>query len=280
MRPRNGKNNSIPTLSGFTLIEVLVVVAIIALLVSILVPSLKRARWVTKLTLCKAHLHDIGTSMHTYTVTYNGWFPPAPYIGSTLWQGVDNAAADDNLFVLWYAKLTPNTDIFTCPATDHQIRRPSRIERVKTSLGWRFDIYTDGSTTHVNDWERLGQYSGTNGHGTSYEYSVWHGRRGLMTKLDEFWHVKKYKRNEWNGGIYKMDWGSPPPSMKKLLEDADDADWMANLYGLGQIRKAGGHADPLANNFPNPWDNHGVQARNSLYADGHGETVRYNLVRK
>lgn len=51
---------------GFTLIEVLVVVAIIALLVGILVPSLTRARTQTRVTVCTSNLHQIGLAMIAY----------------------------------------------------------------------------------------------------------------------------------------------------------------------------------------------------------------------
>lgn len=66
---------------GFTLIELLVVVAIIALLISILLPSLSRARQQARRVACGAHLHDIGISLMTYSNEYNR-FPHQNTIGA------------------------------------------------------------------------------------------------------------------------------------------------------------------------------------------------------
>lgn len=61
--------------AGFTLIEFLVVVAIIALLMSILLPSLGRARENAKSVTCLSNLRQIGTLFGAYATEYNGNVP-------------------------------------------------------------------------------------------------------------------------------------------------------------------------------------------------------------
>ena len=53
-------------LKAFTLIELLVVIAIIALLISILLPSLSRARELSKRLVCSSNMKGIGTSAKIY----------------------------------------------------------------------------------------------------------------------------------------------------------------------------------------------------------------------
>ncbi len=61
--------------TGFTLIELLVVISIIALLISILLPALRKARQGAFQTQCLAHLHQICTALVMYTDDDDSFFP-------------------------------------------------------------------------------------------------------------------------------------------------------------------------------------------------------------
>lgn len=60
---------------GFTLVELLVVMAIIVLLMGILTPSIRRSIQQTYSTVCKSNLHDLGTAIEIYRGDSGGWLP-------------------------------------------------------------------------------------------------------------------------------------------------------------------------------------------------------------
>lgn len=73
---------------GFTLIEVLVVVAIIALLISVLVPSLSRSRDQAQTVVCKTRLRELYSGHNFYAQDSKGRFPHWDW---WLWDGIGGA---------------------------------------------------------------------------------------------------------------------------------------------------------------------------------------------
>ncbi len=73
---------------AFTLIELLVVISIIAILISILLPALAKARELANRAVCMANVRGIIQSMVTYAQTNGGVFPCTAGVGSA--TGYDN----------------------------------------------------------------------------------------------------------------------------------------------------------------------------------------------
>src|SRR5580692_6793457 len=74
---------------AFTLVELLVVIGIIALLISILLPALGKAREAANTLKCASNLHSISEGIGIYIVDYKGVFPPSNfYTGLSLPQGI------------------------------------------------------------------------------------------------------------------------------------------------------------------------------------------------
>ncbi|MCG3138621.1 MAG: hypothetical protein HJJLKODD_02487 [Phycisphaerae bacterium] len=110
---------------GFTLVELLVAVAILALLISILLPSLNSARQQARGVVCGMHAHDIGISLANYLAVYNGTYPFS-YVYANDYNGnygIDQQTdgyQDQFGYVQWswllYNNGSANENAFTCPS--------------------------------------------------------------------------------------------------------------------------------------------------------------------
>lgn len=133
-RPRiMGKPRVFGGRSAFTLIEILVVVAIIGLLVAVLMPALKQARELSKAVVCLSHLEQLGVALKVYSHDSKGVFPWAGSFRFSLMEGkyyVGYEKTDPtwidwgqvNIGVLFPRYVGNTTDLYYCPnnlAVDH-----------------------------------------------------------------------------------------------------------------------------------------------------------------
>jgi len=109
---------------GFTLIEILVVIAIVAILAAILFPVFSRARAKARQAACASNLKQLATALEMYTQDYDETLPGAPNgngggsaYGGWIWYanfGVPGPGYFDVVRGALYP-YTRNAQVYVCP---------------------------------------------------------------------------------------------------------------------------------------------------------------------
>lgn len=99
---------------GLTLIELLIVIAVIALLMSILVPSLARSRYQARVILCGNQLRNLGRAYNVYGYEWNDWLPVTPD-GSLAWDFTELHDVTSEGFIEIREILQDQTELMFCP---------------------------------------------------------------------------------------------------------------------------------------------------------------------
>lgn len=76
---------------GFTLVELMIVVAIIAVLAAILIPNLFHVRAESQTSACAGNLKNIATALEEYALDHAGQYPATGAVTPALFGGAGNA---------------------------------------------------------------------------------------------------------------------------------------------------------------------------------------------
>lgn len=99
--------------TGFTLIEMLVVIAIIALLVAIITPAVNKGIRSARNSACKSNLHQIGLAIAAYSADHKGKLPSTGFYGISPYYNRDQRNFPNSL--LEYLNLKPASTWSTSP---------------------------------------------------------------------------------------------------------------------------------------------------------------------
>jgi len=149
---------------GFTLVELLAVVSIIAVLATIIIPTLSRAKQVARRAKCAAQLNAIGKGMALYATDHEGRIPitednttgtgdlSGAYAEYLIWQPAADGGAEYVQFGILVRQGHIDADAFFCP------NRHRWIDRALAALPGVHSRSFDPASAGVDGMRSLGSY--------------------------------------------------------------------------------------------------------------------------
>lgn len=142
--------------SAFTLIELLLVIAIIAILAAVLFPVFTRAKAAAQGASCLNNLRQVGLAVGLYETDFDARLPDRRDLKTSLpggyrpWQGFPDSDPRTGWALIVFRAYQKNARLWTCPGIDGAIfANDPRVEQ-HADTGesarfwmWRFDRYDD-----------------------------------------------------------------------------------------------------------------------------------------
>ncbi len=261
---------------GFTLVELLVVIGIIALLIAILMPALSSARAQAKSVASLSNLRQLGIGLTLYRNENRGFYPVAAYV-----------SLPDRPRMRWSDAIYPymkNTEVYLSPQLDETER-----QRMNKPFNHTCDQHTNpGTLPDTVYWGGYGynwQYLG-NGRQPTAATAVFQAKEGVQIRATSQTIALADTKGSRNGGtVFDLKEGTyvvdpPLPSRdmgsKGSRKSAGPPDDNVGYTG-GSVGTFDGvtKGDPSHRSTPAE-RNRGLV--NVLFCDGHGESLKLSQI--